>query len=144
MSEAVLDVNVLIAAHLTNHDDHASASLFVDSLDRFYTTPITQGGWLRFLTRPWKNTQGQPQPPRMTAADALAALIKLTAHSRHAFLPDDLSFENVSLKSLSGHRQWSDAYLMALARKHRLKLATFETKLDNMDDPLDPVLKKLG
>jgi toxin-antitoxin system PIN domain toxin len=144
MSEAVLDVNVLIAAHLINHADHARASRFVDSLDRFYTTPITQGGWLRFLTRPWKNAQGEPQPPRMMPADALAALVKLTAHSRHAFLPDDLSFEAVSLKSLSGHRQWTDGYLMALARKHRLKLATFETKLDNMDDPSDPVLDKIS
>lgn len=144
MSEAILDVNVLIATHLTNHTDHTRARRFVDALDKFYSTPTTQGGWLRFLSRPWKNAQGEPQPPRMTTAEAFETLAKLTAQSRHVFLPDDLPFENISLKSLSGHRQWTDAYLMALARKHGLKLATFETKLDNMDDPLNPVIEKIG
>ena len=143
MSEALLDVNVLIAAHLINHADHAKARQFLDSLERFYTTPTTQGGWLRFLTRPWKNEQSEPQPPRMSPADAIATLLRLTSQPRHVFLPDDLSFIHVSLKSVSGHRQWTDAYLMALARKHNLKLATLETKLDNMDDPAHPVLEKL-
>jgi predicted nucleic acid-binding protein len=105
MNEAVLDVNVLIAAHLTNHDDHLKAKQFVDSLDRFYTTPTTQGGLLRFLTRPWKNQSGIPQPPRLKPAEALAILTKLVAQSRHAFLADDLGFQSVSLQSLSGHRQ---------------------------------------
>ena len=143
MSEALLDVNVLIAAHLTNHADHVRARRFVDSLQRFYSTPVTQGGWLRFLTRPWKNEQGEPQPPRMAPAEAIAMLAKLTAQARHVFLPDDISFETVSLKSLSGHRQWTDAYLIALARKHGLKLVTLETKLDNMDDSADPVLERI-
>ncbi len=64
MSEALLDVNVLVAAHLTNHADHPKARQFVHSLDRFYTTPTTQGGFLRFLTRPWKNhvsTEARPE-----------------------------------------------------------------------------------
>ena len=143
MSEALLDVNVLIAAHLTNHADHAKARRFVESLDRFYTTPTTQGGFLRFLTRPWKDAQGQQPPPRMTVADAFTTLAKLTSQANHGFVPDDVAFTTVSLKSLSGHRQWTDAYLIALARKHQQKLATLETKLDNMDDAADPVLKKV-
>src|SRR5207245_11390081 len=104
MSEALLDVNVLIAAHLTNHADHAKARQFVDSLDRFYTTPTTQGGFLRFLTRPWKNQKGESQPPRMTAAEAFATLAKLTAQPRHVFLSDDATFSPVSLKSISAYR----------------------------------------
>jgi len=39
--------------------------------------------------------------------------------------------------------QWNDAYLMALCRKHRLKLATLERKLDNMDDSTSPVLREI-
>lgn len=143
MSEALLDVNVLIAAHLTNHTDHATARQFVDSLERFYTTPTTQGGFLRFLTRPWKDKNGEPQPPRMTPAQAIATLRNLTAQSKHAFMPDDIAFESVSLKSISGHRQWTDAYLIALAQQHGQQLATLEGKLDNMDDIAAPVLKKL-
>ncbi|MGH7973521.1 MAG: hypothetical protein ACREIC_32800, partial [Limisphaerales bacterium] len=58
----------------------------------------------------------------------------------HRFVPDDLPFERVSMRSLSGFKQWNDAYLIALAAKHRLKLATLERKLANMDDPDAPVL----
>ena len=143
MSEALLDVNVLIAAHLTNHAGHLRAKAFVDALDRFYTTPVTQGGFLRFLTKPWKNERGQPQPPRMTMVQAMETLTNLMAQPQHAFQPDDLPFDTVSLKSLSGHRQWTDAYLIALARSQDLKFATLEQKLDNMDDPTDPVLIKI-
>ena len=143
MNEALLDVNVLIAAHLTNHTDHLTAKAFFETLDRFYTTPTTQGGFLRFLTKPWKNSGGQPQPPRMSISQAMETLKQLLAQPQHAFLPDDVPFAMISLKSLSGHRQWTDAYLMGLARKHALKLATLEMKLDNMDDPAAPVITRI-
>lgn len=140
MSEALLDVNLLIASVVENHADHARALRFLSTLDHFHTTPTTQGGFLRFLTRPWKNEQKQEQPPRMTVAAAFAALRDLTHSSQHIFLPDDEQFTGVSLRSLSGHRQWTDAYLLRLARKHGLKLATLEKKMDNMDDPTSPAL----
>ena len=53
-SEALLDVNVLIASVFADHVNHSVARLFVESLTRFYMTPTTQGGFLRFATRPWK------------------------------------------------------------------------------------------
>ena len=140
MSEALLDVNLLIASVVENHVDHARALRFLASLDRFHTTPTTQGGFLRFLTRPWKNEQKQEQPPRMTVANAFATLRDLTQSAQHTFLPDDEPFTSVSLRSLSGHRQWTDAYLLRLAHKHGLKLATLERKMDNMDDPASPSL----
>jgi predicted nucleic acid-binding protein len=64
--------------------------------------------------------------------------------SPHRFLPDDLSFEKVSMRSLSGFKQWNDAYLIALAGKHGLSLATLERKLDNMDDPKSPVVRAVA
>jgi len=138
MSDALLDVNLLIASVVENHVDHKRARDFVGSVNRFYTTPTTQGGFLRFLTRPWKNEQRREQSPRMTIAGAFAALRDLTTSSRHTFLPDDEPFTGVSLTSLSGHRQWTDAYLLHLARKHGLRLATLDRKLENMDDPASP------
>jgi predicted nucleic acid-binding protein len=42
--------------------------------------------------------------------------------------------------TMNRFRRWDDAYLMALAAKHGLKLATLERKLDNMDDANKPVL----
>ena len=140
MNEALLDVNLLIACVVENHADHRRSRLFLASLDKFYTTPTTQGGFLRFLTRPWKDEKKVEQPPRMTVAEALKTLREVTESPAHAFLPDDEPFANVSLRSMSGHRQWTDAYLMRLARKHGLRFATLEKKLHNMDDPRTPVL----
>ena len=103
MSEAVLDVNVLIAAHLTNHAHHLKARKFVDSLAHFYTTPTTQGGLLRFLTRPWKNEKGDSRPPRMTPAEAFAVLANLTGQANHIFLPDDISIVSICQPEANGH-----------------------------------------
>jgi uncharacterized protein len=134
MNEALLDVNVLIAAVVENHVDHARVLAFLSTLERFHTTPTTQGGFLRFLTRPWKDAQKQEHPPRMTVADALQTLRDVIASPKHAFLADDELFTK------SGHRQWTDAYLLRLAQKHGLSFATLERKLDNMDDLRAPSL----
>jgi len=140
MNEALLDVNMLIASVVENHADHARAQNFLATLRQFYTTPTTQGGFLRFMTRPWKNERKEEQPPRMTIAAAFATLRDVTTSAKHAFLPDDEPFTNVSLRSISGHRQWTDAYLLRLARAHGTRLATLERKMDNMDDPASPAL----
>ncbi len=141
MNEALLDVNLLIACVVENHVDHRRAKKFLFSLDRFYTTPTTQGGFLRFMTRPWKDEKKVEQPPRMTVAEALETLRGVISSPAHVFLPDDEPFTNVSLRSMSGHRQWTDAYLMQLARKNGLRFATLERKLNNMDDARAPVLQ---
>ena len=69
--------------------------------------------------------------------DHLAAIVAL---QQHQFLADNISFETVSMRSLSGFKQWNDAYLIGLAAKHGLKLATLERKLENMDSVKKPVL----
>jgi hypothetical protein len=140
MNEALLDVNLLVACVVENHVDHRCAQKFLSSLERFYTTPTTQGGFLRFLTRPWKDEKKAEHPPRMTVADAIETLRGVISSPAHAFLPDDEPFTNVSLRSVSGHRQWTDAYLIRLARKNGLRFATLERKLNNMDDARAPVL----
>ncbi len=140
MSEALLDVNLLIASVAENHADHERAQRFLQTLQTFRTTPTTQGGFLRFMTRPWRDEQKRDQPRRMSIAEAFATLRGVVESPKHAFLPDDEPFTGVSLRSLSGHRQWTDAYLLRLARKHGLRLATLERKMDNMDDLLTPAL----
>jgi predicted nucleic acid-binding protein len=50
--EALLDVNVIIAAVFADHMMHTAARRFVETLERFCTTPSTQGGFLRFAARP--------------------------------------------------------------------------------------------
>jgi hypothetical protein len=141
MNDALLDVNLLIASVVENHADHERAQRFLSALERFHTTPSTQGGFLRFLTRPWKDEQKREQPPRMSIAQAFATLRDVTESRKHSFLPDDEPFTAVSLRSVSGHRQWTDAYLLRLARKHGLQLATLERKMNNLDDPTAPALR---
>jgi len=54
-TEALLDVNVVIASVFADHVMHRPARVFVESLLGLCTTPTIQGGFLRFATRPWKN-----------------------------------------------------------------------------------------
>lgn len=67
-------------------------------------------------------------------------LLRVLALRHHQFLADDIPFSEVSLRSISGFKQWNDAYLIALAVKHRLKFCTLERKLGNMDASATPVL----
>ena len=53
-TEALLDVNAVIASIFADHVMHLPARRFVEALERFYTTPTIQGGFLRFATRPMK------------------------------------------------------------------------------------------
>ena len=134
MNEALLDANALIAAHDEAHADHRRARKFVDGLDHFLTCPQTQGAFLRFFTRPWRDAEGHDQPPRLTTAEAMHHLNAIVALKAHRFLPDDLPFTKVSMRSLSGFKQWNDAYLIAAAAKAGIPLATLERKLENMDN----------
>lgn len=136
----LLDANALIAAFDETHEDHLRARAFFDQLDHFYTTPQTQGAFLRFFSRPWTDSTGTRQNPRLSAKQAMTHLKTILELPQHRFLADDILFTSISMKSLSGFKQWNDAYLMAQARSHKLKLCTFERKLDNMENADNPVL----
>jgi predicted nucleic acid-binding protein len=139
-SEALLDVNVIIASVFADHVMHLPARRFVESLDRFYTTPTVQGGFLRFATRPMKNERGDLQLPRLKMSEALATLRAFTEVEAHAFASDDVPFTDLALRSLQGHRQWTDAYLLHIARQNRLVLASLESRMATLDDPASPAL----
>ena len=74
----------------------------------------------------------------MTTATAMRHLRAILALPRHAFIPDDIGFDQVSMRSLSGFKQWNDAYLLRLAAQHGLRLATLDRRIENMDDPAAP------
>ena len=139
-SNALLDVNIVIATVFADHVMHESARRFVEELERFYTTPTVQGGFLRFATRPLKNERGEQQQPRLTMAEALAKLREFTSADGHVFLPDDAPFTDLGVRSMQGHRQWTDAYLLHIARKHGLALASLESRMASIDDPAERVL----
>lgn len=141
-TEALLDVNVIIASVFADHVMHVPARRFVESLERFFTTPTVQGGFLRFTTRPLKNERGSQQRPRLTMAEALEKLREITADEGHVFVSDDAPFTELGLRSMQGHRQWTDAYLLHIARKHNLTLASLESRMAALDNPATPLLAR--
>lgn len=116
----LLDGNVLVALVSAAHIHHAAAQRwFASQPHPFATCPITQGTLLRLLIR-----LGEVGPE--TAVQVLAQLV---AHPRHRFWPDALGYLEISWHGVVGHRQVTDAYLAALARHHRGKLASFDRGL---------------
>jgi predicted nucleic acid-binding protein len=69
------------------------------------------------------------------ASEAVAMLGRIVSLSGHKFWPDEPEPANApQFKSLAliGHRQVTDAYLLALAAHNRGKLATFDSGILDM------------
>ena len=118
----LLDANVLIALVVKEHVHHDIAAEWLsDSGVEFATCPITQGSLVRFLVR-----KGQSAT---AARDVVSAVAGST---RHEFWPDNLSFADVKVDGVIGHRQVTDAYLAQLARKRKGQLATLDNGLAHL------------
>ena len=63
------------------------------------------------------------------ARHAPRAPTAVSAFPGHEFWPDDLNFKDVSSKGILGLRQVADAYLVALAAKHKGYVATMDEGL---------------
>ena len=64
------DVNVLVAAHLADHQHHVVAHSWLRDTDAFATCALTETGMVRILAQPSVNPQG-------STARALADLARL-------------------------------------------------------------------
>lgn len=118
----LLDSNVLIALVVSDHVHHEAAVEWFSSSDAaFATCPITQGSMVRFLMR-----------ADYAALDARNVVGAIEAVDRHQFWPDRVSFVDVELNGVIGHRQVTDAYLAQLARINHGELATFDTGLAHL------------
>jgi toxin-antitoxin system PIN domain toxin len=115
----LLDANVLISMVVSDHIHHDAAEQWLsDTATAFATCPITQGSLIRFLVR-----EGQ------TASAAQDVIGAIASDPRHEFWPDSISFGEVELAGVIGHRQVTDAYLAQLARSHNGRLATLDQAL---------------
>lgn len=119
MSTFLADGNVLIALTVADHVHHDIAVTWFEGTDvSLATCPITEGTLIRFLLR-----EGQ------TAHEATSVLEALRAQPWHRFWPDSLPYERTQLGGVLGHRQVTDAYLVALAADHAERLVTFDRGL---------------
>jgi toxin-antitoxin system PIN domain toxin len=116
----LLDSNVLIALATPEHSLNVRAAAWFLHGHQFATCPITQGALFRFHLR---------AGVQATAESAKLLLESISSLPRHEFWPDDVSYLDMPTSGVVGHRQVTDAYLVALARKHGGSVATMDQAL---------------
>ena len=103
---------------VAEHEHHDRAGRWLAGVPDFAVRPVVEGALVRFVLR-----MGE------SATTAAALLERISAHPRCLFRPDDISYRDVDLTGLQGHRQVTDAYLAELAAAHGGRLATFDRAL---------------
>lgn len=122
MSVVLADGNLLVALTVEDHVHHGAALRWFDDVESdLATCPITEGTLLRFLMR-----EGWSAPDSVSVLDAMRET------GWHRFWPADLPYDVRQLGGVIGHRQVTDAYLVALARHHGGRLATFDRGLASL------------
>ena len=121
---ALLDVNVLIALLDENHVHHAAASDWLaERIESGWAScPLTQNGCIRILSQP-------RYPNALGVGEAMARLRTAVSTPHHRFIADDVSLLDdavVDRRRLSGPRQVTDVYLLALAVAHGARMVTLD------------------
>lgn len=129
MSRFLLDVNTLLALLDPQHVFHESVHKWAKRLPkdaRWLTCPLVQNGVIRVASQAaYPNSLG-------TAAAVRAVLRAFCAHPRHEFCADDISLLDDSYLArpdLLTPSSVTDIYLLALARHHQARLATFDRRI---------------
>ena len=136
MSVFLLDANVLIALAWPDHVFHRRVmSWFArNSRQGWATCPITQSAFIRILSSPAFS------PKALSPRNALTALEMNVKLSGHRFWADEISMTDVFQQvgdRIVGHRQITDAYLLALAEHHHGRLATMDESIVELGDDVE-------
>lgn len=84
------------------------------------TCPITEAGFVRVSANP------KVLPTAIGVEDARRVLAAMRDAGGHRFLENDISMTDPDVVPLTGHRQVTDAVLLALAHRRGLPLVTFD------------------
>ena len=114
----LLDVNFLIACGWQSHANHVRASRWLSRAKSFSTSTVVELGFLRVSLSPAFGARFE---------DAIEALEAIVQTRGHRFVRDDTRAG--SLPVVTSTKDVTDAHLVYLARRHRLKLATFDAAL---------------
>ena len=128
MAAYLLDANVLIALAWPEHSAHERARRWFAHHSKFgwATCPITQAALVRVLSNPGFS------PRALTPSQALQVLTANVELPGHHFWSDSISLRDALMRmstALTGHKQVTDAYLVALAIHNRGKLATLDRRI---------------
>jgi toxin-antitoxin system PIN domain toxin len=120
----LLDVNALLALGWAEHEAHSAVVARLSQPGTHWATcPITQLGFVRL-----SSTAGIFSRI-LNPAQAVTALHTLCADAQHHFVAEHPSMTNCDFTALTGPRQTTDAYLLALAQHHGLVLLTLDQRL---------------
>ena len=128
MKAALLDLNILTALLWPAHEHHDAAHRwFRGRADGHWATcSLTQLGFVRIVSNPAFSRDA------LSPAAAAALLAENLAHPAHEFWTESLQVP-AAIKGmepgLHGYKQLTDAYLLALARRRKSVLATFDRGL---------------
>ena len=104
---------------MIEHVHHEAASEWFEQAEpNVATCPITEGTLLRFLLRGGR-----------VASDSIGVLDAMRSQAWHRFWPDSIPYQREHLSGVLGHRQITDAYLVALARHNSGRVVTFDKGL---------------
>lgn len=125
---ALLDVNVLIALLDAGHIHHELAMSWLEREIQhgWASCPITQNGCIRIMSQP-------NYPSALPAIQVAERLAEASASADHAFWPADVNLLErgvVEWQRMLGHRQVTDAYLLALAIRNGGRLVTLDRRID--------------
>jgi toxin-antitoxin system PIN domain toxin len=124
---ALLDINVLIALLDADHLMHAAAQRWLGrELDAGWAScPVTQNGVLRILSQP-------AYPNHRPVAEVAERLAEACSHPSHRFWSGGVSLispASAHWRQLLGHRQVTDAYLLAVAVGEGGRFVSFDQRI---------------
>lgn len=138
MNVHLLDVNVLVALAWPNHVHHRRALAWFKKHQEagWATCPLTQSGFVRV------SSHRRAIPEARSPREAIHLLVRIVSLPHHRFWEDDVSLartEEVPRERIAGHRQVTDAHLLALALRRKGRVATFDRGfLELVSAELDP------
>ncbi len=132
MTTYLLDANVLIALTVEEHEHHELVAAWISGVDRVALCPISEGSLVRFLVRIGESVT--------VAAEVLR---RLHSDPNCEFWPDSVTYAEADLSGVHGHRQVTDAYLVALVTSRpRARLATLDHALSQLRPDLTALIAK--
>ena len=126
---SLLDVSTLLALLDSDHIHHNRAKSWLISEENrdWASCPITQNGFVRVISQ-----SSYPNP--ISVFHAVRLFGSAAGTSFHEFWADDLSLldDSIDHTRIHGPKQLTDAYLLALAIKHKGRLVALDRSIDRL------------